>query len=243
MALSENLLARILRAGTEGSAELRELPDDLRRRLFFSARTPQVQYVSKLREITTQIADGRLSPQAGRSRLRAILDSLGYDPKAGGFPGWPGVPPATPGSLQDLSSTRRLNLIFDTNLAQAEAIGMEERGSTDLALFRYPAWQLIRVATRKAARDWQQRWTDAANAVGWEGVATGGEMIARKDSPIWEALGSGAGGHTDALNTPRPPFALQPQNNQTADFITDGLMRGILFPNSFQKFPNPVANT
>ena len=32
-------------------------------------------------------------------------------------------------------------------------------------------------------------------------------MIALKDSPIWEALGNGAGGFRDTLGNPYPPFA------------------------------------
>ena len=32
-------------------------------------------------------------------------------------------------------------------------------------------------------------------------------MIALKDSPIWAALGNGAGGFTDVLGTSMPPFA------------------------------------
>ncbi len=36
---------------------------------------------------------------------------------------------------------------------------------------------------------------------------TSGLMIARKDSPIWQALGDGAGGHEDTLSNPFPPFA------------------------------------
>ncbi len=34
-----------------------------------------------------------------------------------------------------------------------------------------------------------------------------GRMVARKDSPIWQALGDGAGGFDDTLGTPYPPFA------------------------------------
>jgi len=32
-------------------------------------------------------------------------------------------------------------------------------------------------------------------------------MIALKDSPIWQALGDGAGGYRDTLGNPYPPFA------------------------------------
>jgi DNA-binding transcriptional regulator YdaS (Cro superfamily) len=49
----------------------------------------------------------------------------------------------------------------------------------------------------------------AAEEVAYEGVAQGtmGEMIALKSSPVWKALGNGAGGYRDTLGNPYPPFA------------------------------------
>ncbi|MGN0886658.1 MAG: hypothetical protein ACI4RT_06635 [Candidatus Spyradenecus sp.] len=44
-------------------------------------------------------------------------------------------------------------------------------------------------------------------AVGWQGARKGRRMVALKSSPIWEALGNGAGGFRDTLGNPYPPFA------------------------------------
>ena len=32
-------------------------------------------------------------------------------------------------------------------------------------------------------------------------------MVARKDSPVWDKIGDGAGGYRDTLGNPYPPFA------------------------------------
>lgn len=70
------------------------------------------------------------------------------------------------------------------------------------------AYELIRVEKRKEPRmDWPERWHAAAVAVGFKGVMKGPRMIALKNSPIWEALGNGAGGFEDATGRSSPPFA------------------------------------
>ena len=56
--------------------------------------------------------------------------------------------------------------------------------------------------------DWPQRWEAAARAVGFEGVSRDyGRMVALKGSPVWQALGEGAGGFRDTLLNPYPPLA------------------------------------
>jgi hypothetical protein len=53
---------------------------------------------------------------------------------------------------------------------------------------------------------WPTRWEKAGEAVGWDD-AVKAPMIALKDSPIWIALGNGAGGYRDTLGNSFPPFA------------------------------------
>ena len=57
-------------------------------------------------------------------------------------------------------------------------------------------------------RDWAARWKAAGESVGWDGASPDfGNMVALKASPIWQALGDGAGGYRDTLGNPYPPFA------------------------------------
>lgn len=61
--------------------------------------------------------------------------------------------------------------------------------------------------------DWPSRWAAAGEEAGdedwldWEGDAQTGRGVALKSSGIWQALGDGAGGYTDTLGNPFPPFA------------------------------------
>ena len=73
---------------------------------------------------------------------------------------------------------------------------------------RYPAWRLTRRGYRAAPRqDWYARWTAAGNFIKWQGACMS-DLVALKDSPIWQALGDGAGGFTDTWGNPYPPFAI-----------------------------------
>lgn len=55
-------------------------------------------------------------------------------------------------------------------------------------------------------RNWSERWVAACEAVNWVGCART-EAMALKSSPVWRALGNGAGGYEDWLGNPFPPFA------------------------------------
>ena len=71
----------------------------------------------------------------------------------------------------------------------------------------FPAWELASGGYRKQHRtDWPQRWKAAGERVAWRG-AHRTKMVALKNSPIWQALGDGAGGFRDTLGNPYPPFA------------------------------------
>ena len=147
-------------------------------------------------------------------KMYAKLKSLGYDP-ATGFPEDFGkIPMAEQGTIQDLSSEGRLKLMLQTNLRMAMGYGRMIAGNSEYRLREYPAWELVRVYPRLVPRGsaesvspgWYERWADAGASVGWVG-AIDGPMMALKDSPIWQALGDGAGGYTDALGNPYWPFA------------------------------------
>ena len=75
-------------------------------------------------------------------------------------------------------------------------------------LRRYPAWRLKRSKVREIPRqDWYDRWVNAGEAVRWQG-ACASDFVALKTSPIWQALGDGAGGYRDVWGNPFPPFAV-----------------------------------
>lgn len=77
------------------------------------------------------------------------------------------------------------------------------------ALDLFPAYELIRLESRNAPREWLDDWETAAESVQWEGVSRDafdvGRMLALKSSPIWPAIGSTAL-FDDALDVDHPPF-------------------------------------
>jgi hypothetical protein len=205
-----------------GSADLRGFSRELMLRSVFSARTTNAEYLQEVAHVIDECLAGRINIATARWMLMKKLKQLGYDP-ATGFPqDMAAVPPAEAGTLQDLSSEQRIDLMLKTNIALARNYGRAVGGNTEFARYAWPAWELVRIELRHTPRGerrgkegalvadpehgWPARWEAAAESVGWEG-ALHGRLMARKDSPIWQALADGVGGYGDTLGHPFPPFA------------------------------------
>ena len=179
-----------------GSDELREqIAADILRRSVFSARMESARYLARVRDVCAEYADGGLSAAEARKTLLAELEAMGHSQSDGG-------------GIANPASRQRLNLIIETQRRMASSVA-RINADTPETLALWPAWELRRFERRKAPRaDWPQRWQSAAEAVGHEGVARHtARMVALKNSPIWQALGDGAGGFRDTLGNPYPPFA------------------------------------
>lgn len=193
---AEEILAKAILPTGLSSAELRDtIAPEIRRRSFFSARTAEAEYLVKARQVCADVAAGKIGQSEARFQLEGFLDSVG----------WP-APGNDSGDITDLGSIARLDLIIDTQRDMAHSVARIDAQTPDM-IDQFPAWRFVRFGTRKDPRNWEERWAQAASAVGWEGVARNGEMVALKTSPIWEALGAGAGDHRDTLGNPYPPFA------------------------------------
>jgi hypothetical protein len=161
--------------------------------------------VDAIKKQLADVAARKVTPQQAELSLKKTLETLGYNPQSGFGDGR--VPPAKPGEIRDLSSTRRIQLIIDTNIKQAISLGQMAASENPMQLMMTPAWELRRMGARKKPRgDWKKRWSAAGNRCGWKG-ALKKRMIALKTSPIWQALADGAGGFNDTLGSPYPPFA------------------------------------
>lgn len=232
-----------------GSAEIQEMTQRLRERLFFSARTSNLWYVDQLKALVDRFVkgEGRDNDLAQlRVEARELLAKAGYTPE-GGFPGDAklGIPPATAGSLRDLSSEKRLNLVFDTQAQLMRGLGMKLRGATRLD--RWPAWELVRVAKfgTEHPREWLKRWAIAKDNVEAQGALNlepetlnSGRLVALKSSPIWAAIGSSAL-FPDALNTDHPPFAFNSGMGWREVPLEEAQELGLLTPND----PRPGYTT
>ena len=203
------LLARKLMPTSLDTEGLRALDASLRSQAFFSAQTlnPYLLQLYKDRvagmlnpvpaagEATTQF-----SPAYVRTAVKDFLAEVGYAPK-----------PEDEGTLKDLSSDTRINLVIETNVEMAQGQGMWISNQRQALLDQFPAWQLFRAEARVNVRDWLNRWRLAGGqtgdpmGTGWT-ITADGRMIALKNHPIWSFIGSSAL-FKDALDTPWPPFA------------------------------------
>lgn len=180
-----------------GTAELRELGADLLARSVFTARGTSAVFASQLKQVIGQLAAGDIGEGQARTALYELLDVLGYDVERGGFPGEE-LEPALKGTLQDLRSFRRMDLIVRTQLELMQGAGQQTRGMRPEYLAEFPAWELVRLADKAVPRDWPSRWAIAGGKPG--------RMIALKGDPVWGELGS-YDNFQDALGVDHPPFA------------------------------------
>lgn len=187
-----------------GSDEIREqIAADILRRSVFSARMESARYLAKIRDVCAAVVAGDINQAEATTRLLACLKSMGYDTESG-----------NPTDLTNPASERRLNLVVDTQRQMAASVSRlmsQDEGTLD----QFPGWELCRMGSRVLPRqDWLARWNAAGNAVGWQGAhqrpiygdVNAYGFIALKSSPIWQALGDGAGGYRDTLGNPYPPF-------------------------------------
>jgi len=192
MPFAEALESRAVRTSLPtslSSAQLREIDRALLDRANFSARTFNVEYLDEVDRVINQLVYGEIDQATGRMALKSTMERLG-GPEAVGEQGV---------GLRDLGSDARLNLILETNTEMAQGYGHFVQGQDTAILDQWPAQELIRVIEPQGTpRDWPERW----EAVG--GEFYDGRMIARKDSEIWQRLGSD---FADGLQNPYPPFA------------------------------------
>lgn len=187
-----------------GTKELREVARAVKDLSVFSARTTNAVYVQALKDrVQRYLSAGYKGDRATlRLELKQELAQLGYSPETG-FPGDEklGIPPAEPGSLQDLGSDRRIDLILETQLRLMTGKAQRAKGLTAVALERYPFWELVRINERTKKRNWPKRWVEASGS-----LTKDQRMIAHKLDPVWEQIGSSEI-FDDALDVSHPPFA------------------------------------
>ncbi len=171
------------------SAQLRRIAPEIRERGFFSARVQLAEFLQTASDGIKQIASGVITaPGEGvdtatlRLQLKEVLQGLNYQPH-----------PDDSGTIKDLRTDRRLNLIIDMGERQAHGYGQFIQGQDPDVLDEFPCQELVRIMDRTQKRDWHARWREA----GGEFVG-GGRMIARKDDPIWSQISE--------FGLPYPPF-------------------------------------
>jgi hypothetical protein len=169
------------------SAEWADVPLALRDQALFSAGVENVRTLGAMRD---KVLDGLTQARPGgtgmdRSRFVAEMRNL------------LGAAPGDSGDLTDLTSRRRLELVWDFQTADAHGHASFKADMDPDVLDAYPAQRLVRIEARRVPRDWYTLWATAGASVGWED-ASRRELVALKTSPIWTAL--------SRFGRPWPPF-------------------------------------
>lgn len=171
------------------SAEWKALPGAtgtwIRERAFFMASVDRAEVLDAFRQVSQRYINGELGRAEARQLLRHHLDRLDYKPL-----------PGQEGTIKDLRTEDRINVVLDTNLEMVNGWARWARQQKVLGAF--PAQQLVRFADRKKKRDWQATWRRELAHVPKEGVTDERHMMALVNHPIWIAI--------SAFHTPYPPF-------------------------------------
>jgi len=184
----ESQAVRSVLPTSASSAQLSAIGPELRERAFFSARTTNATYLTRVQGLV----DGILTPEnalpgqhmdtaTARLKMKGMLTEIGSQPSA-----------KDRGTIRDLSSDSRLNLILDTQVKMADGYGYWKQGQDQDILDAFPAQELIREEDRDKPRNWVTKWRNAG------GQFYDGRMIALKNDVIWVRI--------SAFGLPYPPF-------------------------------------
>ena len=169
------------------SDDWESMPLALKERAFWTAGLTDARIVSAMRDKAVQGLDQSRPGGTGMDHSRFVADMRNLL----------GAAPGDSGSLTDITSVRRLELIWNFQMQDAHGYASRKADMDPNLLDAYPAYRLIRVESRRIPRDWYERWGEAGAQVGWEG-ASKTDLVALKTSPIWIAL--------SRFGRPWPPF-------------------------------------
>jgi hypothetical protein len=131
------------------SSEWAAVPVELRERAFFSSEVENVRFLQRSRDTITDFLSGaRETLPNGETVLKAGSRS-DFVAQMQTFAIAEGMGPLDPndaGGLKDITSQKRLELIFDTQTRQAQGYGYHKQGLDADVLDSFPAQRFIRTA-------------------------------------------------------------------------------------------------
>lgn len=153
---------------TWSSAEMGDLPLELRENAFFSSRVESAQFLQRAQDALGNFLDGSRvnspnGPMLATGSRAAFVDQMQT------FLAKNGVLRTT-GGLTDIAAEKRLGLIFDIKTRQAQDFGFWKQGMDADVLDEFPASRFIRVRDVKEPRELHERFQD---------------QVYLKTDPIW----------------------------------------------------------
>jgi len=160
---------------------------DLRERVFFMAGVTRAEVLQSFRSLAAELEAGNISAFDARKLARSELDRMNYRPQFA----------EQAGTIKDLRSRERMDVIFNTNLESVRGFAAWARQQEVLDAF--PAQKFIRVRlSEKPRTDWPERFAAAVARSGVSAGANVAEMCALINHPCWEEL--------SVFGTPYAPF-------------------------------------
>lgn len=233
----QNIL-RILRVFRERQAtvspmsakEWAEVPAEVRQDAFWSAKLEHAQHVAELKKASLDALRGarvrvgalrrgrELSGAKADETVLMSRDQVISEMRAAALER--GLEATGPREMEDMASPSRIGLIVDMAEKMTYGKARWESGNDPAVIDAFPAQELWRMEPREKPRDWEARWQEAGDAVGWEGANANGRMVALKSSPIWVEL--------SVFDLPYPPFdygsGMGVRDVERSDAVALGLM-------------------
>ena len=107
MTEAEFILQKALVGSNLDSSQWNQIQAGFRNRAFFSSRVAQVNILAAMRDKVREYSEGETDISKIRMKIREDLQTLKYDPQG------------DRGTIHDLFSQARLDVIIKTNVAQA----------------------------------------------------------------------------------------------------------------------------
>lgn len=183
------------------SMEIGKLGANITQRAVLSAKVTHTGILQRLDELITRIVSpetiGERAAAAGeymdipraRESMKEFLRSIHYTPEA-----------AKRGTIQDISSDARINLMLKTGADMSRWAGHYRKSQDRVLLDEFPAQELKRFEQRKEKRAWRTIWqTNGGRVFSGGSSEFDGRLIALKNDPIWTAISD--------FGLPYPPFA------------------------------------
>lgn len=138
------------------ASEWRDVPAALRERAFFSSRVESIRFLQRAREaIGDWLASSRERLESGEEALKAGSRAV-FVEQMRRFALSEGMGPLEPedaGTVRDITSERRLGLIFEVQTQQAADYGWWRQGQQPEVLNEWPAMRFVRVKEVAQERD------------------------------------------------------------------------------------------
>lgn len=167
----------------------------LRERAQFSAGVESVRMMSFIQQSLDDILSNRRNQHGVLTdRAKFVRDMM----EMARGEGLPSLGPK--GSIADIHSSARANLIYRQQTSSAYGYASWQAGQDLDALEAAPAQELVRLEERRMKRNWHERWRAAGGTIypgsGLDGRE--GRLVALKTDPVWSNL--------SRFGTPWPPY-------------------------------------